>query len=695
MPSTAACLTVRLDVARSPSWLEQRRLALCAAPRAAGLLARWWRHAPRASVGRYVFSDQERLRAFVAAPRWDAPCAELDERATHAVQLSSAGAPAVEFDRPVFIVCAPRTGSTVLHEQLVRCRDVWSLDGELQPLIDGIAQLNIRDRGFDSQRLDERDADPATVPLLRQCLLADLRDASGRRLLDLAPEARPRSVRFVDKTPENSLRIPFLKRAFPDARFIYLHRDLRQNVSSLIEAWQHEGFISIPDLPGFSRRHWCFLLPAGWQRHQTASLTQLAGFQWHAANQAIVDDLEALPREDWTTVSYDELIAMPAQTLERLCTFMQTRDPERIGEVQRRGLPLSATTISPPSPIKWKSNRQFDAELTTALQPLAGRMRSLSVRTQSPVLRATHVTSVRFANFVDEIAVESAAPDDAIVAPTLHAQLGSAVPPALFQKVQHRERFLAEHPVLWVEDPAHELWCPLWLRTRQAWLCTQMRAGRTPPMALTGVLRDQLFAANVLTTPARLAERAAQGVDMCREGARDLEQDRYCVLRQLLQPVLARALARYYNALVACGDWPLGDEQVRRRHGWHNETVAQFMHLQLTAAMSRIACVPLKPTYAFASAYRGGASLSAHRDREQCDYTLSLMIDEVRPDSSAPWKLWFQAPGGQASVVLAVGDAVFFRGCEIAHWRDAASNDHSQINLLFHFVRADWRGVLD
>ena len=49
---------------------------------------------------------------------------------------------------------------------------------------------------------------------------------------------RPLSrVRMLEKTPKNSLRVPFLARVFPEARFIYLYRDPRQVLSSMIEAW--------------------------------------------------------------------------------------------------------------------------------------------------------------------------------------------------------------------------------------------------------------------------------------------------------------------------------------------------------------------------------------------------------------------------------------------------------------------------
>ncbi|HEV3471638.1 MAG TPA: sulfotransferase, partial [Actinomycetota bacterium] len=47
-----------------------------------------------------------------------------------------------------------------------------------------------------------------------------------------------RKHRLLDKTPRNALRVPFVDALFPDARYIYLQRDGRENVNSLINAWR-------------------------------------------------------------------------------------------------------------------------------------------------------------------------------------------------------------------------------------------------------------------------------------------------------------------------------------------------------------------------------------------------------------------------------------------------------------------------
>ena len=59
-----------------------------------------------------------------------------------------------------------------------------------------------------------------------------LQDSQGRKLTS------PGALRFLEKTPKNALRVPFFARIFPDARFIFLWRDPRENIASIMQAWR-------------------------------------------------------------------------------------------------------------------------------------------------------------------------------------------------------------------------------------------------------------------------------------------------------------------------------------------------------------------------------------------------------------------------------------------------------------------------
>jgi hypothetical protein len=679
-------------------------IASLPAPGLPGLLARHWRVDGRRLQGRYFFDDRERLDAFVRDQTADPALALIRAEAAApqphvvAVETVDAADAADVLDRPVFVVCAPRAGSTLLQETLAHAAAIWTLGGEGQGVIEGIPALHPSRRGYASHRLVEDDAAPETVQTLRAGYLAELRDRRGRRWIQLPSAARPRQVCMLDKTPENVLRIPFLRAAFPDARFVLLHRDVRPNVSSILAAWQHAGFTNIPELPGWDRGRWCFLLPPGWRSLNGSPLSDVAAMQWRKANEQALDDLDSVSRECWTSISYQELVTAPDPAIRRLCEFLDVAVDSVLADVLSRDLPLSSTTITPPSPIKWRSNADLLPSSFNYLGLVAGRLRSLT--TTREALRAAAQPErppvLDYACFLD--AVRSGGEDGRgalVVHPSLHVQIGVSVPLGLAHRARFRERFLPDHPVLWVEDPATRVLQPFWARRGDVPWLRELVPGNELPPSLGDELVGPLRRAGILVRPGEVEDRRAQGEAQLAGAGDELARNRHTRLCAVLHPDQLSALAAYYRRLVSSGRWEIGDGQVERRHGWHNERMARFLHHQLTWFVGQVAREPVKPTYAYSSAYRGGAALDAHIDREQCDYTMSLLLDQSPGLESDPWPLWFAAPEGKAFVTLSPGDAALFRGCELPHWREAAPPEHEQTMLLFHYVPVGFAGVVD
>src|SRR6185312_16403823 len=147
---------------------------------------------------------------------------EETSRASLHVKSSSAFAD-YEFDRPVFIVSPPRSGSSLLFETLALARNVCTIGGESHGIIEGktaFGMLGAAARGYESNRLDALDATPE--------IIASLRERFRRRAFDRNGEKVAGRIRLLEKTPKNALRIPFLAKVFPDASFIYLHREPKQ-----------------------------------------------------------------------------------------------------------------------------------------------------------------------------------------------------------------------------------------------------------------------------------------------------------------------------------------------------------------------------------------------------------------------------------------------------------------------------------
>lgn len=251
------------------------------------------------------------------------------------------------FDRPVFIIAAPRSGSSLLFEALANSPTVWTVGGESHAEFEGIPALHPINRAWDSNRLSESEATPEVERLLLAAFLKRLKDRAGKRLAQDGS-----TFRLLEKTPKNALRIPFLARLFPDARFIYLYREPRGNISSIIEAWRSGRFVTYPQLPGWSGTPWSLVLIPGWRTLNGAPVERIAAAQWRAVNETVLADLRQLPDGRWRAISYEEFVAAPEACARRLARFADIGWDRELGS----DLPLSRHTLTAPDPDKWRAN---------------------------------------------------------------------------------------------------------------------------------------------------------------------------------------------------------------------------------------------------------------------------------------------------------------------------------------------------
>jgi hypothetical protein len=251
---------------------------------------------------------------------------------------------AADFDRPVFIVSPPRSGSTLLFETLAGAPGVFTIGDESHSLIEGVPGLAPSQRGHASNRLLAADATQEVSGRLRARFLDALRDREGR-----PPDAGSRP-RMLEKTPKNALRIPFLREVFPGARFIYLHRDPRQVLGSMIDGWESGRFVMYPNLPGWQGLPWSFLLTPDWRALSGRDLGEIVAQQWHKATDILLDDLQALDPDDWTSVDHGRFVARPQEQVQRLCAWAGWSWDRELGGA----LPLSRYTLTAPDPEKWR-----------------------------------------------------------------------------------------------------------------------------------------------------------------------------------------------------------------------------------------------------------------------------------------------------------------------------------------------------
>jgi hypothetical protein len=272
-------------------------------------------------------------------------------------------------ERPVFIVAAPRSGSTLLFETLACTPQLWTVGGEAHWLVEGFPQLQPGAPGIDSNRIGAEQATPEIAEAIGERLAEALRDGARRRLDD----ADDYPIRFLEKTPKNALRIPFFDKLFPDALFVYLWRDPRENISSIMEAWRSDRWVTYPRLDGWDGP-WSLMLPPGWRELRGKPLADVGAFQWDTANRIILDDLGRLDRARWLPVRYADVTAAPRAAVQRICAFAGLEFDAELEQRISLPLPLSRNTKTAPDPDKWRSN---GTEIERVLPGVAATWRRL------------------------------------------------------------------------------------------------------------------------------------------------------------------------------------------------------------------------------------------------------------------------------------------------------------------------------
>lgn len=223
-----------------------------------------------------------------------------------------------------------------------------------------------RDRGWDSDALG-----------------ADVIVEREQEYVHLAVRWFTRGRRFVDKTPENCLRIPYLESLFPDATFVFLRRRAADNVSSLIEGWRaRPRFVKyrLPEpltgLGPLSGNLWSFTLVPGWRDLRDAPLEVICARQYEASNTAVLDARDAGDPSRWIDVRYEDLVSSPVAELDRLCVALGI--PFDLG-IREYAAHLAdnpaATTVTGPRPDKWREqNPEAVARILPRLVELEARL---------------------------------------------------------------------------------------------------------------------------------------------------------------------------------------------------------------------------------------------------------------------------------------------------------------------------------
>jgi hypothetical protein len=295
--------------------------------------------------------------------------------------------------------------------------------------------------------------------------------------------------------------------------------------------------------------------------------------------------------------------------------------------------------------------------------------------------------------------VEPVAPRSGPLAPnpTLHLRRDGALPSEVGTPATALAPcFLPGTPMAWIRDGRTGLLSPFWLEAEEADALEALQAGRDP-WSLEPALLHRFVGADLVVPPGRLDELAAEARAIMAERDRELAQSGFVLLRKLLPTPQMRALRRYYAGLVREGMLRWGDEMVPRRYVMPDEGCARFWHEQLTATVQHLVAEPTKASYSYVSVYEAGAELRKHIDREQCEFSITFMVDySPTPETVSDWPLFLEVgdPPRAVPVHFGIGDGLLYFGRTQPHFRDVLPEGRRSTHIFFHYVKQDFTGPL-
>jgi len=205
---------------------------------------------------------------------------------------------------PIFVIGCSRSGTTVTFETIASAPSLLSFGYEIPQFWDAL--WGPHHNGWDSEAAGAEHAEPSH------------RDAAQRHFYSHLGQGQ-----VLEKTCINVMRVPYLFRLFPKARFVYIHRDGRDNVSSMMDGWKHDGHFALAKflgpfpcevrINGGEFREWSFFLPPGWRGYNHASLEEVCAYQWLTANRMAREAGRAIPRDQWIQLRYEDIFDRPVE----------------------------------------------------------------------------------------------------------------------------------------------------------------------------------------------------------------------------------------------------------------------------------------------------------------------------------------------------------------------------------------------
>lgn len=252
-------------------------------------------------------------------------------------------------DNPIFIVGAPRSGTTFLGE----CISVLpEISYHFEPVLTKAVTRYIYEDIW-SQDFSQWFYRTVYGWLMRLHFDADLC--------------------FAEKTPQISLIIPFLYKTFPNARFIHIIRDGRDVALSLSKKpWYRNDMkrsgAKEPDGYPFGPKARFWVEPDRIHEYETTDDIHRCIWLWRRYVETIFEAVPQIPKHQYHELRYEDLVRNPDLEAKKLVEFLKINRPESSARV----IDAIVKQANPKSVGSWKA--QLSGEQVACIGRESGKL---------------------------------------------------------------------------------------------------------------------------------------------------------------------------------------------------------------------------------------------------------------------------------------------------------------------------------
>jgi hypothetical protein len=244
---------------------------------------------------------------------------------------------------PILILGAARSGTNLMRSLVARGS--------------GLAQIS-----HDVNDLWRLEAEQAPHDALSPSELTDEQAEKIRQELRRAAGVAAGSVAFVEKTVSNVLRIPYVQKVFPDARFVTVIRDGRDVAESALRSWSERPSVGHPSKKatafpwskyfGFAPRTaggalsrtvgefaiWGPVYPGIDVDLAHHDLLEVCARQWLACMEAYAVNRQRFAAGRFIEIHYEDLVDAPGEEAGRLAEFLKCERPRDLVEFAKASI---------------------------------------------------------------------------------------------------------------------------------------------------------------------------------------------------------------------------------------------------------------------------------------------------------------------------------------------------------------------